>query len=132
MRAEAIVERSSGDLVRIGSTAAMVFITFFGFSAIAASAGEVRNPVRTIPLAIGLSMVIVIVLYTLVVLTVIAAGLSEYTEAAIGTAARQFLGPVGGMVIVAGALFSMISAANASILAGSRVMPVPGRPGHRR
>ena len=117
----AITERFSNDLPMIASTAALVFITFFGFSAIAASAGEVINPTRTIPRAIFISMLVVTVLYALVVLVVVVADLTEYTEAAMGVAARAFLGPIGGAVIVGGAIFSMISASNASILAGSRV-----------
>ncbi len=116
-----LIEHFNTDITKIGSTAAMVFITFFGFSAIAASAGEVKNPVKTIPRAIFISMGLVTLLYTLVVLVMVAARLTEYSEAAMGTAARQFLGPVGGMVIVAGAIFSMLSASNASIMAGSRV-----------
>ncbi len=127
---EVIVERFSTDLVAIGSTAAMVFITFFGFSAIAASAGEVKDPTRTIPRAIFISMGAVTVLYSLVVLVVIAANLTEYTESSMGSAARSFLGPIGGMVIVGGALFSMISASNASILAGSRVTLAMSQLGH--
>ena len=114
-------ERFVADIPLIASTAALVFITFFGFSAIAASAGEVINPTKTIPRAIFISMIVVTVLYALVVLVVVVADLTEYTEAAMGVAARAFLGPIGGMVIVGGALFSMISASNASILAGSRV-----------
>ena len=117
----AITERFSRDLPQIASTAALVFITFFGFSAIAASAGEVINPTKTIPRAIFISMLVVTVLYSLVVLVVVVADLNEYTESAMGVAARAFLGPVGGAVIVGGAIFSMISASNASILAGSRV-----------
>jgi len=116
-----IADRFIGDIPLIASTAALVFITFFGFSAIAASAGEVINPTKTIPRAIFISMIVVTVLYALVVLVVVIADLTEYTEAAMGVAARAFLGPIGGMVIVGGALFSMISASNASILAGSRV-----------
>ena len=116
-----ITERFSTDLPLIASTAALVFITFFGFSAIAASAGEVMNPTKTIPRAIFISMLVVTVLYALVVLVVVVADLTEYTEAAMGVAARAFLGPIGGAVIVGGAIFSMISASNASILAGSRV-----------
>lgn len=117
----AVTERFSRDIPMIASTAALVFITFFGFSAIAASAGEVINPTKTIPRAIFISMLVVTVLYALVVLVVVVADLNEYTEAAMGVAARAFLGPIGGAVIVGGALFSMISASNASILAGSRV-----------
>ena len=127
---DTLIERFSTDMLKIGSTAAMVFITFFGFSAIAASAGEIVNPTKTIPHAIFLSMSIVTALYTLVVLVVVMANLTEYTEAAMGTAARNFLGPVGGMVIVAGALFSMISASNASILAGSRIALAMSQLGH--
>ncbi len=119
--AAAVSARFSSDLPMIASTAALVFITFFGFSAIAASAGEVINPTKTIPRAIFISMIVVTVLYALVVVVVVAAELTEYTESAMGVAARAFLGPVGGAVIVGGALFSMISASNASILAGSRV-----------
>ncbi len=118
---DVLAERFSTDVPLIASTAALVFITFFGFSAIAASAGEVVNPTRTIPRAIFISMIVVTALYALVVMVVVVADLSEYTEAAMGVAARAFLGPVGGAVIVGGALFSMISASNASILAGSRV-----------
>ncbi|MEL7222836.1 MAG: amino acid permease, partial [Bacteroidota bacterium] len=96
--------------------------TFFGFSAIAASAGEVIDPVKTIPRAIFISMIVVTVLYTMVVLVVLFAGLTEYTESSMGAAAQRFLGSWGGYVIIGGALFSMISASNASIMAGSRVV----------
>lgn len=81
---EQVMNRFSDDLVAIGTTAALVFITFFGFSAIAASAGEVIDPVKNIPRAIFLSMGIVTVLYTAVVLVLLFAGLTEYTEAAMG------------------------------------------------
>ncbi|MEE9241343.1 MAG: amino acid permease, partial [bacterium] len=127
---DALVDRLSTDIAQIGATAGMVFITFFGFSAIAASAGEVKNPIKTVPRAIFISMGVVSVLYVLVVFVMIAAELTEYTEAALGSAARKFLGPIGGMVIVVGALFSMISASNASILAGSRVALSMSQLGH--
>jgi amino acid transporter/nucleotide-binding universal stress UspA family protein len=119
---QGLIDKMSHDFVKIGSTAAMVFITFFGFSAIAASAGEVKNPVKNIPRAIFISMFVVTVLYTLVVMVVLFAGLQEYTEASMGAAAQKFLGYIGGYVIIAGAIFSMISASNASIMAGSRVL----------
>ena len=108
----------------------MVFITFFGFSEIAASAGEVKDPVKNIPRAIFISMGVVTLLYTLVVLVVLFAGLTEYTEASMGEAAKRFLGSIGGYIIIGGAIFSMISASNASIMAGSRVMLSMSQLGH--
>jgi amino acid transporter/nucleotide-binding universal stress UspA family protein len=125
-----VYDKFSTDFVKIGSTATLVFITFFGFSAIAASAGEIINPVKTIPRAIFLSMGIVTSLYTMVVLVIIAANLTSYDEAAMGRAAELFLGGIGGMVIVAGGLFSMVSATNASIMAGSRVSFAMSQLGH--
>lgn len=124
------VEKFSTDIVEISGTAALVFITFFGFSAIAATAGEVKNPVKNIPRAIFLSMGIVTALYIMVVLVVEVADLKEYTEASMGIAAEKFLGPIGGMVIVLGGIFSMISASNASIMAGSRVTMAMSQLGH--
>ena len=127
---ELMRSRFTGSPLEIVSTSALVFITFFGFSAIAASAGEVREPARVIPRAIFSSMVVVTILYALVVLVVLVADLSAYDEGAMGVAAEKFLGPVGQQVIVWGALFSMISASNASIMAGSRVALAMAQRGH--
>ncbi len=127
---EEVVEQFSTDVVAIGSTAALVFITFFGFSAIAASAGEVKDPVKNIPRAIFISMGLVTVLYTAVVLVLLFAGLEVYTEASMGEAAKKFLGGAGGYVIIGGAIFSMVSASNASVMAGSRVLLSMSQLGH--
>lgn len=127
---EEVVESFSTDVLSIGTTAALVFITFFGFSAIAASAGEIIDPVKNVPRAIFISMGLVTVLYTAVVLVLLFAGLTEYTEASMGDAAKKFLGGVGGYVIIGGAIFSMISASNASVMAGSRVLLSMSRLGH--
>lgn len=133
------------------TTAALVFITFFGFEAIATNAGEIRDPERNVPRAIFVSIGFVTVLYALVVLSVVLAvndsgfvqflldntGLASAThvreflaergELVMGQAAWYFLGRVGFYTIVAGALFSMLSAANATILAGSRVKQAMAR-----
>ena len=127
---EELINKFNDDILALGSTAAMVFITFFGFSAIAASAGEVKDPVKNIPKAIFISMAVVSVLYILVVLVVLFAGITEYDEKSMGAAATKFLGGPGGYVIIGGAIFSMISASNASIMAGARVMLSMSQLGH--
>ncbi len=130
VESEAVIAKFSTDFGNIASTSALVFVTFFGFSAIAASAGEIVNPVKTIPRAIFISMGVVTVLYTLVILVMLAAPVEKYDEAAMGRAAEYFLGWVGGAVIVGGGLFSMVSATNASIMAGSRVSLAMSQLGH--
>lgn len=129
------------------SVAALAFITFFGFSAIAASAGEIIEPRKTVPRAIAASILTVTVLYTLVIvsmvnITNVAGRLSrspdqilQLGETAMGAVAQAFIPvvvagvPIGTYLIVAGAIFSMVSASNASILAASGIGSLMGRQG---
>jgi APA family basic amino acid/polyamine antiporter len=125
--------------VGIVSVAALAFITFFGFSAIAASAGEIIEPRKTVPKAIAASIGTVTVLYTLVIVAMVNAPATiggrpraevlQAGETAMGLVASAFLGPFGQSLIVAGAVFSMISASNASILAASGIGSLMGEQG---
>lgn len=138
----------------IGLTSALVFITFFGFEAIATNAEEIEQPGKNIPRAIFFSMGFVTLVYALVVLVVVFAlrdptfinqflpanadlagaapqqFVAENGELAMGYAASYYLGDIGFYVIIVGALFSMLSAANATILAGSRVKLAMSRRDH--
>jgi len=142
------------DLRSIGLTSALVFITFFGFEAIATNAEEIKEPGRTVPRAIFASMILVTVVYAFVVLVIVfavhdesflrllvanteagslaqaEAFVASHGELAMGYAAQYYLGDVGFYVIIVGALFSMLSAANATILAGSRVKLAMARRDH--
>lgn len=124
----------SSDVVGILRIAALAFITFFGFSAIAANAGEIKKPRRTVPLSIAISMVTVTILYSFVIMAMVnspvpAEVVAEQGETAMGSVAEAFLGPYGLWLIVAGAIFSMVSASNASILAASRIGYLMGQEG---
>ena len=120
--------------VGILSIAATAFITFFGFSAIAASAGEIIEPRKTVPRAIAASMVTVTILYTFVIVALVNVPAEQQAlltlgETAMGEVAQVFIGPAGQLLIVAGAVFSMVSASNASILAASGIGSLMGRRG---
>lgn len=122
------------DAIGIIRVAALAFITFFGFSAIAASAGEIIEPRKTVPRAIAASIVTVTILYALVIVamtnsTVPPEIVAEEGETAMGLVAEGFLGPAGRSLIVAGAVFSMVSASNASILAATGIGSLMGRRG---
>jgi len=124
----------STDAVGIVTIAALAFITFFGFSAIAASAGEIIEPRKTVPRAIAASIITVTILYALVIIAMVnspvpAEVIAEEGETAMGRVAAGFLGPIGRSLIVAGAIFSMVSASNASILAASGIGSLMGRQG---
>ncbi|WP_254530168.1 amino acid permease [Natrinema gelatinilyticum] len=116
------------------SVAALAFITFFGFSAIAASAGEIIEPRKTVPRAIAASIIAVTILYAFVIVAMVNAPIpaeviAEEGETAMGSVANAFLGNIGMALIVAGAIFSMVSASNASVLAASSIGSLMGRQG---
>lgn len=104
------------------ATSSYLFIAFLGFNVITSIAGDIHEPQKTVPKAIFLSMIVVTVVYAGVVAALLAAHLHTYTEASVGLAAQQLIGPVGGSLVIAGALISTLSSANANILGSSEVM----------
>ncbi len=106
----------------IMATSAFLFIAFLGFNVITSISSDIEQPRRTVPRAIMLSMLIVTLVYAGVVIALLAAHISTYSEASVGVAARHLIGPVGGGLVVAGALISTLSSANASVLGSSEIM----------
>jgi len=109
-----------------------VFVTFLGFEIIATVAGEVRQPGRTIPLTMVLSVVLVTLLY--VVVMVVSTGVIPYETLGgslvpVSDVAAVAVGAVGVVAIVAAAVVAAISSSNSSVLAASRVIFAMGRDG---
>ncbi|MCA9937833.1 MAG: amino acid permease [Anaerolineales bacterium] len=127
----------SGVFVAMGLT----FIAFEGYEIIAQSGEEVKDPMRNIPRAIFISIVIVVIIYVLVALVAIGAVtvpanagnipvwdyLAQAREVAIVRAAEQFMGRWGGILILISGLASTMSALNATIYSSSRVSFAMGR-----
>jgi len=107
---------------QIFATSAFLFIAFLGFNVITSISGDIDKPRKTVPRAIMLSMAIVTLVYGGVVVALLAAHITNYSEASVGVAAQRLIGPVGGGLIVVGALISTLSSANANILGSSEIM----------
>jgi mannitol/fructose-specific phosphotransferase system IIA component (Ntr-type) len=104
-------------------TAGMVFVSYGGLLHVASIAEEVKDPGRTIPLAMILSLVIVGLLYMLVVLVttgVLDANLLDNSPTPISDGAEAFMGRPGWIILGIAALLAFISTANAGIMAASR------------
>jgi len=106
------------------------FIALQGFDLIAAVGGEVRNPSRTIPRAMYLSLGIALVIYLplLFIMATVGAPPGGVTDAAIANpeslvaaAAGRFMGPVGYWLVIGAGLLSMLSALQANLYGASRV-----------
>ena len=95
---------------------------FVGFEAALVSAGETRNPRRDVPFAVGMSLLIVLILYAGVQIVCIAAvpALAAST-APFADAAVVLWGPAGEQVIALGAVVIMLGSLNSGFLATSRL-----------
>ncbi len=107
---------------QVFATSSFLFIAFLGFSVLTSISGDIENPRKTVPQAILLSMVIVTVVYAGIVVALLAAHITDYSEASVGVAARHLIGPIGGSLVIMGALISTLSSANANILGSSEIM----------
>jgi APA family basic amino acid/polyamine antiporter len=107
------------------------FIAFQGFDLIAAVAGEVKSPEKTIPKAMIISLLIATAIYLPILFIITVAGTKlgvsitdlsiDNPESIIAITARTFLGKFGFWLVVAAAILSMLSALYANILAASRI-----------
>lgn len=107
------------------------FIALQGFDLIAAVAGEIKNPGRTIPRAMIISLVIALAIYIplIFVITVSGTGPGETItglsigdpESVVAIAAERYMGKTGYWIVIAAAILSMLSALYANLLAASRV-----------
>jgi APA family basic amino acid/polyamine antiporter len=99
------------------------YFSYAGVFIIAEVAGEIKNPGRTIPLAIFLSFIVIILLYTLVPLaltSVLSWETLGSTKMAVVTAAQQFLPGWVVTFIAAGALFAAATSINGIMMGLSR------------
>ncbi len=127
-----------GILLAMGLT----FIAFEGYEIIAQSGEEVKDPKRSIPRAIFLSIAIVVVIYVLTFIVALGVincpdetvayqclGGAENPELAMIRASGSLLGPIGIILMVAGGLLATTSALNATVYSSSRVSFAMGRDG---
>jgi APA family basic amino acid/polyamine antiporter len=103
------------------TTSSVLFIAYLGFNVVTSIAGDVRDPDRTVPRAIFLSILIVMAIYAGVAIALISTPLAHYDEASIGHVAIKLMGPIGGLLVPIAALVSTLSAANANVLGSSEI-----------
>ncbi|MGB3081527.1 MAG: amino acid permease [Candidatus Omnitrophota bacterium] len=110
-------------LAAVFSTAGFVFVSYGGLIKVASIAEEVKNPARTIPLGMILSLVTVSILYALVVFVttgVLTSGELNNSLTPISLGAKVFMGEWGAIVMAVAAILAFVSTANAGIMSASR------------
>ncbi len=108
---------------------ATLFVVYCGFGEIAAVAEEVRDPARNLPRALLGSVVAVTLIYCAVIALCVALGGAGGADSSrlMADLAEQMLGSGGLVIVSTGAILSMLSAANASIMSAARISFAMGR-----
>ncbi|MCB2206360.1 amino acid permease [bacterium] len=105
------------------STSGLVYISYVGVTKVASLSEEVQNPERNLPLGVFLALGSALVIYALG--TIIMVGVLPMEKLAgdltpVATAAEQFLGRPGVVLLSLAALAAFISVSNAGMMSASR------------
>ena len=111
----------------------IIFLAYEGFELIANTAGDVKNPQKTLPRAYYSTVGFVIAVYVFV--SIVAVGNLSIDEIigakdyALAVAARPFLGSVGFTLVAFAALLSTGSAINATLYGAARISYIIAKEG---
>jgi amino acid transporter len=117
----------------LGGTVLVLIFAFAGSESALVPSGEVRDPAHTVPRALAIAMVTVMLLY--IAVQVVAqrvlgvAALAAATSAPLSAAAARIAGPLGAGVIAAAAVLSMFGNVSGMTLATPRALYALGRDG---
>ncbi len=112
-------------LTSFGSTALVLFFAFAGFESALSVSGEIKNSKRTIPLAILLAGLLILVLYLLlqtVTQGVLGSQMAAFKDGPLAAIAEKIVGPVGGTILLLTAAFSCFTNVSGDVLATPRVL----------
>ncbi|WP_244178764.1 amino acid permease [Streptomyces rubellomurinus] len=117
----------------VGTAASSIFFSFIGLDAVSTAGEEVKNPRRTMPLAIIISLVVVTLLYILVALAAVGAQpWDQFKGQEAGLA--QIMQDITGqgwpaMIFAVGAIISIFSVTLVVIYGQTRILYSMGRDG---
>ena len=122
-----LTEGGLGLLQAMGYT----FIVYQGFDLIAAVGGKIKDPTRTIPRAMIISLVIAVTIYVLFMIAIttattgpgesIAEVSSHQPESVVMFAAEVYMGKFGLWLVIVAGILAMLSALYANLLAASQI-----------
>ncbi|MDP2337582.1 MAG: APC family permease [Bacteroidota bacterium] len=109
----------------LGQVSLVLFFAFQGAESGLNTGGEVKNPQKTFPKAILISISFVIMLYVFIQLVaqgILGGSLSSFKEAPLAEVAKHVMGPFGVTLILVGAAISMFGFLSGDVLNMPRVI----------
>ncbi len=120
------------DFAKLARSSIMLIFVFAGIEAALVPGGEVRNPARDVPRAIGLAMIAITLLYAglqLVAQGVMGPALADAKAAPLAETAGLAMGPWARQMLLLGAVVSTLGHVGAMTLAVPRTLFAFGRDG---
>lgn len=125
----ALGQTISGIHQSTGNFGVAVLATLFGYDGwilIASLGGEIKRPQKLLPLAIIWGIIIVLVIYTLITIAVFrflpASQIHQLGENTVAYIANTVFGEIGGKLLSAGIIISMMGTINGKILTFPRIV----------
>ena len=109
----------------IGEISLILLFAFVGAETALNVSGEIKDPEKTIPKGIMLSMLIVVVLYIVIQITVqgiLGDSISNFRNAPLAEVGRRMFGPAGASIVLIGASFSMFGNISGMVLNMPRIL----------
>jgi len=116
----------------LGETVLLLVFAFVGVELALIPSGEVREPSRTVPLAVFLALGITTLLYLAIQLVaqgVLGSDLARSIDAPLAEASARFLGAGGRSLVLAGTAVSMLGYLSGDMLGAPRLLFAFGRDG---
>jgi len=117
----------------LGRMSILLVFAFSGIESALAPSGEVKDPSRTVPRAIGVAMIAITLLYVMVQLVaqgILGSELPSHTDAPLAAAAARAFGTGGGLLLLIGASISMFGYLSGMMLAMPRTLFAFARDGY--
>ena len=104
-------------------TSGFIFISFGGLLNISSVAEEVKNPQKTLPLAMLSSILVITVIYTIMLIVTVGVLPAESLKGSltpIADSSKEFMGNIGYLTLSTAAMLAFVTTALAGIMSASR------------
>ncbi len=109
----------------LGSVSLILIFAFTGAETALNVSGEIKNPKKTVPKGIMLSMLIIVTLYMLIQVSaqgVLGGSLADFKAAPLAEVGKNMIGPIGATIVILGAFFSMFGNLSGMVLNMPRIL----------
>jgi amino acid transporter len=109
----------------IGEISLILLFAFVGAETALNVSGEIKDPEKTIPRGILISVLLVVGLYIsiqLIVQALLGGSITEFRDAPLAQAAKVMFGPAGALIVIIGASFSMFGNISGMVLNMPRIL----------